>query len=197
MNCKTCGGERLSAYIVGMLDGDRLRQVASHIDECESCRSQYKEMLKLRSVLRTMGAPSVPSRDQFWADAYRAARLASPRRTLEPRASSLRGLYARYAALAACVFFVGGTALVTSNMPSGNSTQSPRGSVTSDASVVDIGDLVQAHADTVAGQPLPDRPRATMVTSEIVSQNSTSGILGDTGDATSTEPAVNAATGLD
>lgn len=194
MNCKSLGGEKLSAYIDGMLTGDELRKVSAHIDECAACRATYEDLQKVRQMLRGMSTPSVPSRETFWADAYRRARVAAPRRAPGSAGLSRGGQIGRIIAAAGFAVVVV-AALVTSTISGNPGLDKPRS--VPPAAVVDISDLVQAHADSVAAQPLSDRARVTMVTSEVASQESTTGSTADGNDSFATDPAVNAATGMD
>ena len=185
----------MSAYVDGMLEGDQLRRMAMHLEQCPSCRDEFDSLVQVRGMLRKMSTPSAPPSSEFWADAYRSARLAG-----EPRAAhrpvAWRGALSRFAAVAgfAAVVAVG---IVSINITGSHLLAVPA-SAPAAAAVVDVGELVQAHANFAASQPLTDRARVTMVTSEIASQNSDGAPTStDVADTSATEPAVNAAIGMD
>lgn len=191
MQCDKFAGEDVSAYIDGMLEGDRLRQMSLHIEQCDACRGEYEALLNTRALLRKMATPAAPP--DFWANAHRAARLAAP-----PKSSRvLPTLRARLGAVAGFCTAVGAAVLLlvvpgSRIAPGGSTSQLP-----APAAVVDVGELVQAHASYAAAQPLTDRARVTMVTSEIASQNSEAAASADAAESTATEPVVNAAIGMD
>ena len=89
-NCIGTGDDRFSAYIDGRLDGEATRVLAAHLRACDACRHEHELLVATKAALRALQTPSMPPNPEFWANAYRDARLSVPEE--KPRVGWLGGL---------------------------------------------------------------------------------------------------------
>jgi anti-sigma factor RsiW len=69
---------QLNAYLDGELHGTRLLDVKHHLDSCESCRNELKELHLVSDLLQTAPAPEFMPAERFISNLT----LSLPRRTL-------------------------------------------------------------------------------------------------------------------
>jgi anti-sigma factor RsiW len=67
--------EQISEYLEGHLDGEKIREIAAHLKSCSTCAATLRDLQSLKSLLNNAETPSVPPNKEFWANAYRNARL--------------------------------------------------------------------------------------------------------------------------
>jgi predicted anti-sigma-YlaC factor YlaD len=72
--------ELLGAYLDGQLHGGQLRQVESHLEECQLCREEVQSLQALSSALRSAPLPDFPAPERLAAKV--ALRL--PRTPVKP-----------------------------------------------------------------------------------------------------------------
>lgn len=72
-------GETLSAYVDGMLDMTRMREVAAHLGQCAVCRQQSESLQSTKALLHAVTTPEPPSPD-YWANTFRRMRTEAPLR---------------------------------------------------------------------------------------------------------------------
>lgn len=165
--CKKCSGADLSAYVDGMLDGETMRKIAAHLDSCADCRRVYEGLSQTKALLYSLSAPSRPPQADFWAETYRRARLEArgsrPARALPlwnwpalkyrwSIAAATAGVAIVTIGIALSPFIAPSTTPVRSAMPSGPT--------------LDVSQLVGAHAQYAAEQPLADDHRLSIVLSD-------------------------------
>lgn len=149
-----------------MLDGEMMRHVAAHLRICADCRRVCEGLSQTKSLLAGLSAPSQPSQSDFWNQTYRRARL-------EARKGSGRGfaflsgwpsLKYRWSIAAATA----GVALAAALIALSPSPQPHvKGPATAPAGpVLDVSQVVRAHADYAAEQPLADDSRLSIVLSD-------------------------------
>jgi anti-sigma factor RsiW len=68
----------LNAYLDGELHGTRLLEVKLHLDSCESCRNELKELHLVSDLLKAAPTPEFMSAERFVSN----LNLSLPRRTL-------------------------------------------------------------------------------------------------------------------
>ena len=162
ITCRACTDDRLSAYLDAMLDGDQMRIVAAHLDDCPNCQAVCENLSRTRSLLRSLSTPSTPPIPEFWANAYRTARTSVPRRSL---AGTLGGVARRFGlavATAGTVVVLGVGIAMMHSLPTPSIFM--RAQI---GPLLDVAPLVNAHADYLAGQSFSDKAHLTMVRSEI------------------------------
>lgn len=184
LNSRHCGGEDLSAYIDGMLDGEMMRQVAAHLRDCVDCRRLYDGLSQTKSLLRTVSAPSSPPQAEFWAETFRRARLESPRPAARQPKVLLNWPALKYrwsiAAATAGVALAAGIIAFSPFAGGGNAVHSAQ--VAPSGPTLDVSKLVGAHAEYAAQQPLADDSRLSTILSD-AAQNDDSASGADSDDA--------------
>lgn len=150
----------------GMLDGERMRQVAEHLRACADCRGTYEGLAQTKNLLAGLSTPSRPRQADFWNQTYRRARLEA-RKSADRRRIFLGGWPAlRYRwniAAATAGVALAGVLIALSPF------SQPRVKLPSPAPigpVLDISKVVSAHADYAAEQPLTDDSRLSIVLSD-------------------------------
>ncbi len=165
-------GETLSAYVDGMLDMTRMRQVAVHLGQCAACRQQCEALQSTKALLHAVATPEPPSPD-YWANTFRRMRTEAPLRETPSISILDRVCYAfattqrRWAAGAAmaAVLTVGITSPIlyrAVSIPVGTAIPVPL--PTDDA--LDVSALVRDHASAAAHQPLSDPDRQDMISAD-------------------------------
>jgi anti-sigma factor RsiW len=163
-------GEKLSAYLDGMLDVAQMRSVAAHLAVCPQCSGALAGLTETKRVLHVMPAPERLG-PEFWADAARRMRLDDqvPKRwrlsvdwdavrvgLRQPRRRWSAGL-----ATAALVAAAIATPLIYSQSPSLARLHPIAAAPAPDS--VDVSTLVQAHAESAAREPLADTDRQDVI----------------------------------
>ncbi len=64
MNCKEAKNF-ISPYMDGELEGNSALMFIAHLEECESCRQNYQEMMQISSLFRSAGKNIIPAPDGF------------------------------------------------------------------------------------------------------------------------------------
>lgn len=181
-NGRHCSGENLSAYIDGMLDGETMRDTAAHLRACVDCRRLYEGLSQTRSLLRTVSAPSQPPQADFWAQTFRHARLQAPARR-RFASWSWPGLKYRWSiATATAGVALAAAIIVFMPLAGGNVGRTQRQIAPPAGPTLDISNVVGAHAEYAAQQPLADDSRLSTVLSD-AAQNDDTPSSADTDDA--------------
>lgn len=168
--CKISTSEEISAYIDCMLDGRSMRRIARHIKACEDCRTASTQLVSLRESLRLSRKSPGSASEEFWANAFRAARLDDEASSAQSPALVLTGLETprtrfslrRVAALCAAAAVI----IAAIAAPFSLSGHAPVGQPVEAAESVDIDAIVGSHAHATLNEPLVNRPRAVMIDSE-------------------------------
>jgi hypothetical protein len=167
LSCAICGGENLTGFLDGMLDGETMRKVDAHVRECVVCRENFRQLEETRVLLRGSKQTFELPGASFWADTYRRARLEGS--IPEQGKKSYMGFRRRISLLAisATLAAVLGLTLLVSS-PVGN----PGGNFSARQSVdqVDVWSLISAHADYVAGKRLSDGSNNRIIRSDLATQ---------------------------
>lgn len=72
-------GERLSAYIVGLLEDTEAKEIEDHLLDCRSCREFFSSVLSMRGEARKMNATRIGT-DESTANGTKVLRLADFRK---------------------------------------------------------------------------------------------------------------------
>ncbi|KUG02351.1 hypothetical protein ASZ90_020304 [hydrocarbon metagenome] len=64
MNCKEAKNF-ISPYMDGELEGNSALEFIAHLEECESCRQSYQEMVQISGLFRSAGKTIIPAPDGF------------------------------------------------------------------------------------------------------------------------------------
>lgn len=176
-------GEDISAYLDGMLDIRKTRNIAQHIGACPECSALHQSLRQVKFRLRELPTPQSPGPD-FWQNTYRELRVKGSQRQswLEGLRESLaqqHGRTRRRVAVGVAMAALACGALATPllvNPPA--SAPTPAAS----ADVVDLSSLVRAHAQYAASQPLADPDHQTMISADTdVARVIAPAVLGDGG----------------
>jgi anti-sigma factor RsiW len=192
--CKTAQKEALSAYLDGMLDGEELRAMGAHLRVCADCTKALADMNAVKSLMAAAKAPSDPPMRDFWAGAYRAARVETARRSDLGKSRLPWGTIPGRLKLTVVASGLAALCLlsITLSRPHNPNVEPLRSTMTA-ASTLDVPSLVRAHADYAAQQPLADDPRLTMLMSDAAAN----GTQDNGADATIGDLSGNAATSSD
>ena len=175
-------GEQISAYLDGMLDVARTRDMVAHLRLCTSCRTAAEEVQSVKGMLRGMSVPASPS-PEFWSAAYRRLRVADYKK-VAPRGFQWALPSRRWAAGVAAVAVMGAMLVAPLYRTPTDIIPTPISTPAQDLSP-DVSALVQAHTDSVARLPLADPDRQTMIAAD-VTQSSQAGMPEAAGYADST-----------
>lgn len=106
MNCSTCENQ-LTAYVEGLLDPERDREVAAHLTACAACQAHVAEFRRVQERLRAyaQSVPDVPLAVKVM-DRIAADRALTPRRIAMRQQYGKMGLGIAAAAVLALVLFV-------------------------------------------------------------------------------------------
>ncbi len=170
---ETCKNYKdFSSFIDGRMDGQSIRDIARHLENCDECREEVTRLLALRRTLNELTSPSLPPNPEFWSGAYRKARLEALHADAAAKNSGY--LFMRRAAASlvavACVL----CAALAAPLISSNYREQPLTTFTyynPTPSAVDIGPLLRAHTAYSAMQPLSDNSRMSMILSDEASEN--------------------------
>jgi hypothetical protein len=159
--------EHLSAFMDGRLDGDNIREIAIHLNDCPQCDAELNALKRLRSVLSMLDTPSVPPQPVFWANAYREARLnVRAEKSCSSKADWTKILSTKSVpAFAALLLFIAILIPFASSeywSPGHNYSASS----SSTANDIDVAPMISAHTNYTALQPLTDDPRISMILSD-------------------------------
>lgn len=167
-------GEQLSAYLDGMLDVARMREIAAHLGVCPQCRSAYQGLQQTKALLGHIALPAQPA-PEFWANAYRRMRLEdTAKRPPVPELSwdRLRNAFQEpqrrwSAGLAAAAVIAAAIAVPIANQPPhvpvslpniGRPFPPPMA-----ADTLDVTSLVHNYTEAAAHQPLADAAWQDMI----------------------------------
>lgn len=164
--CGKIKEEELSAYVDGVLDGNTLRTIMSHLLTCDPCTRLVADFREQQAMLHNLRLQLIEPHSQFWANAHRAAQLSSPKAAVHAPVFNLRLNFSQLAgfALAAAVGAVVASQVQLSSLHTVNVAPAQSGPS------LDVNTLVRAHADYAAQQPLADNAHITMVMSDVASQ---------------------------
>jgi anti-sigma factor RsiW len=186
-SCAICGGDKLTGFLDGTLDGETMRKVDAHLRTCADCMQSFRSLEETRALLRRSRESVAVPGATFWADAYRRARLEAP---LPARGNPVwRFGRPRFSILAMSTSLVAMLALtLLVSAPVGNHSQAPNAPQEFDQ--VDVLSYISAHADYVAGKRLADGSSNRIIRSDMAAQTTGDTSLTPT-EVMSIEPAPN------
>lgn len=170
--CGKIREEVLSAYVDGMADGATLRAIAAHLLDCDACKALVADFRHQQGLLRQLKAEPLSAPPEFWANAYRVARLSKSRGSQSARP--------RFGFSWSVPQFAGIALAAVVGAVIGSQVQFGRVDITSvpvsrqAGPSLDVSTLVRAHADYASQQPLADNAHLTMVLSDASAQGSPS-----------------------
>jgi anti-sigma factor RsiW len=159
-------GEKISAYLDGMLNIAEMRQIAQHLDRCAACRISLDSLQRTRTLLHSMPPPQSPG-PEFWANTFRRLRVEgnapqTGRSTGKRLRLDMPGAQRRWAAGMAAAAVLG--AVTLGPLLTHPAVSPPPPAISED--FVDMPSLVRAHTDSAAREPLADPDRQAMISAD-------------------------------
>lgn len=162
-------GEKISAYIDGMLNIPEMHHIASHIASCSQCQNIQTNLKEIKLSLRRLEKPVNPD-PAYWAAAYRNMRVTNPEgarfpyRTVSPLSHAPHRLWtASLAAAALLALALTAPSLQPQRSRTLSSSTASASAAMQSPDTVDVSFLVQAHTESAASQPLADTDRQDMI----------------------------------